>query len=92
MCIENRADLPHPCTEVLTPQVVANRMNWSFLVYLNGVVRTLEPAPMIWPRPSRRKKTQGLNFYKDRKYEFRSTDAGLKSWTLEASLIRESRI
>jgi len=36
MCIENRADLPRPWTEVLTPQVVTNRTNRSFHVYLNG--------------------------------------------------------
>ena len=35
MCIENRADLPRLWIEVLTPQVVANRTNWSFHVYLN---------------------------------------------------------
>ena len=35
MCIENRADLPRPWTEVLTPQVVANGTNRSFHVYLN---------------------------------------------------------
>jgi len=35
MYIENRADLPHPRTEGLTPQMVVNRTNWSFHVYLN---------------------------------------------------------
>ena len=43
MCIENRTDLPRLWTEVLTPQVVANRANWSFHVHLNErgkVIRT----------------------------------------------------
>jgi len=56
LCIENRVDLSHPWTEVLTSQVVANRTNWSFHVYLNRRAKTLEPAPSIRPKPIRRKK------------------------------------
>ena len=36
MCIENRADLPRPWTEVLTSQAVANRTSWLFHVSSNG--------------------------------------------------------
>jgi len=92
MCIENRADLPRPWTEILTPQVVANRTNWSFHVYLNGRGKDTGTSTNDMATTCKKEKTQGLNFCKERKHEFRSTNAGLKSWTLNASLIRESRV
>ena len=79
MCIEKRVDLPRPWTEVLTPQVVANRTNWSFHVYLNERGKDTGTSTNDMATTCKKKKTQGLNFCKDRKRESRSTDAGLKS-------------
>jgi len=78
MCIENRMDLPRPWTEVLTPQVVSNRTNWSFHVYLNGRGKDTGTNTNDMAMTYKKEKTRGLNFYKDRKHESRSTDAGLK--------------
>ena len=86
MCIENRENLPRLWTEVLTPQVVANWMNWSFHVYLDGPGKDTGTRTNHMAMICKKEKTQGL------KHESRSTDAGLKSWTLDASLIHESRV
>jgi len=79
MCIKNRADLPRLWTEVLTPQVVVNRMSWLFHVYLNGHDKDIGTSTNDMAMTCKKEKTRGLNFCKDRKYESRSTDAGLKS-------------
>jgi len=62
MCIENYTDLPRLWTKVLTPQVVANRTNWSFISTSIDVTKTLEPAPSIRPRPARRKNSRVVKF------------------------------
>ena len=54
-CIENRADLYLAWTEVLTPQVVTNQMNWSFHVYLDGCRKDTRTSTINKPRPARRK-------------------------------------
>ena len=75
MCIENCVDLPRLWTEVLTPQVVANRTNWSFHVYFNECGK--DTRTNTNDRATTCKKE--LNFYKDIKHKSRSIDAGLKS-------------
>jgi len=79
MYIENRADLPRSWTEILTPQVVANQTNWSFHVYLNGYGKDTGTSTNDMATTCKKEKTRRLNFYKDRKHESISTDAGLKS-------------
>ena len=59
MCIENRADLPRLWTEVLTPQVVANRMNWSFHVYLNGRAKDTGTSTIDTTNTCKKKKLEG---------------------------------
>ena len=59
MCIENRADHPRPWTEVLTTQVVPIERTGHFMFTSIDATKTLEPAPMIWPQPARKKKPEG---------------------------------
>jgi len=79
MYIKNRTNLSLLWTEVLTPQVVANRMNWSFHVYLNERGKDTGTSTNDMVTTYKKEKTRGLNFYKDRKHESRNTDADLKS-------------
>jgi len=59
MCIENRENLPHPWTEVLTSQVVANRTNWSSHVYLNGRDKDTETSTIDTAKICKKKKLEG---------------------------------
>jgi len=59
MCIENHADLPHPWTEVLTSQVIANRMNSSFHVYLNGRGKDTGTSTIDTAKTCKKKKLKG---------------------------------
>jgi len=86
MRVENLADLSRPWTEVLTPQVVINWTHWSFHVYLNGRGKENRTSTNDMAMPCKKEKTRGLNFCKERKHEFRSTDVDLKSWTPDTNL------
>jgi len=86
ICIKNRIDLPRPWIEILTPQVVANRTNWSFHVYLDGREKDTGTNTNDIAMTCKKEKNQEL------KHKSRSIDMGLKSWTLNASLIYEARI
>jgi len=57
MCIENRADFPLLWIEVLAPQVVANRTNWSFHVYLNERDKDTRTSTNDMATTSKKKKT-----------------------------------
>ena len=79
MCIKNHADLPRPWTEVLTSQVVANRTNQSFHVCLNERGKETGASTNDMATTCKKEKTRGLSFSEDKKHEFKSTYAGLKS-------------
>jgi len=80
MCIEKCADLSRPWIEVLTPQVVTYRTNWSFHVYLNKRGKDTGISTNDMTTTCNKEKNPRVKFLqREKKYESRSTDAGLKS-------------